>query len=314
MTAHHRMSCVILALAASAASAQVENEGTIYADPVAAVNGVPIHHAEFMRGLLTLAGPQVLATLIERQIVLQEAAKRGLTVAPEELQARIQGDMEPLIAQRRLPSESFKRWFEAYRQRVALEMLREKFVEDQVTVTDEQIEEAYLRNKHIPPITQPERRRISLILVQDKSLAEQIHKELMRDPSRFAALAREYSVSATAQDGGAMAAYFPRPSDDELDAEEKAIFGLQKPGDISDVVPTSAGYYIYRLDDVREPETRSFAETKDAIRELLRRRFLAIKFAEWYAAARKSADVKVYLGSATPEHAAVGPVAPDSDK
>ena len=294
----HTVSLPLWLLAAPAPAVETKNENTIDADPVATVNGVPISHQEFMRGLLTVAGPQVLATLIERLVVQQETTKRGITVSEDELNARLQSEKEPLTAQRTLPAESYQRWFQAYRKRIELEMLREKVVEGQVSITDGQLEEAYLRNQDVSPITEPESRRISFILVQDPDLALQIRKQLVDQPERFAELARQHSLSVTAKDGGAMAAYFPRPKEGDTGPDEKAIFGLGKVGDVSDVAPTAAGYYIFRLDDVREPVQHTFVESKEAIRELLTRKMTAIKFQEWYAAARKAADVKVFLGPA----------------
>jgi foldase protein PrsA len=294
----HTLALLLSLLSAPAPPVQARNENTIDADPVATVNGVPISHEEFMRGLLTVAGPQVLATLIERLVVEQETTKRGITVSEDELDARLKTEQEPLIAQRTLPAESYQRWFQAYRKRVELEMLREKVVEGQVTVTDEQLEQTYLRNKDVSPISEPETRRISFILVQDPDLATQIRKQLAAQPERFAELARQHSLSVTAKDGGAMAAYFPRPKEGDMGPDEKAIFDLGNVGDISDVVPTSAGYYIFRLDDVRQPVQHTFTESKEAIRELLMHRMMALKFQEWYAEARKAADVKVFLGPA----------------
>ena len=48
---------------------------------------------------------------------------------------------------------------------------------------------------------------------------------------------------------------------------DKAVFALQKKGDLSDVVQTQFGYHVIQLEERRAPSVRPFDEVKD---ELLR--------------------------------------------
>jgi hypothetical protein len=57
---------------------------------VATVNGIPIARARIEEHLWREWGPVYLDYAVRSRIVRQEAAKRGLSVSPEELQTRMQ--------------------------------------------------------------------------------------------------------------------------------------------------------------------------------------------------------------------------------
>jgi len=58
------------------------------ADVIARVNGEPITRQEFGRALALSVGPSALGDYVDRVLVEQEAERRGVSVAPEELEAR----------------------------------------------------------------------------------------------------------------------------------------------------------------------------------------------------------------------------------
>lgn len=84
----------------------------------------------------------------------------------------------------------------------------------------------------------PEKQKVT------KDKAYEIYK-LAKEGSDFAELAKKYSDDrATAVNGGVVPMF---GSGKMVDAYEAASFGLQKPGDISEPVLTSYGYYIIKL-------------------------------------------------------------------
>jgi parvulin-like peptidyl-prolyl isomerase len=77
--------------------------------------------------------------------------------------------------------------------------------------------------------------------------ADTLVKTLRADPTRFAELARDQSEdSATASKGGEFGWVVPYQLDDPMSS---AIFALKTPGQISDPVQTTAGFWIFKLID-----------------------------------------------------------------
>lgn len=86
-----------------------------------------------------------------------------------------------------------------------------------------------------------------------------------RKGADFAKLAEENSADkGSAARGGDLGFFTQGRMVPEFD---KAVFALQKKGDLSDVVQTQFGYHVIQLEERRAPSVRPFDEVKD---ELLR--------------------------------------------
>lgn len=80
-----------------------------------------------------------------------------------------------------------------------------------------------------------------------QSFAEDEAAKLQKDPDAFAAEARRISDDrATASSGGELGWVLHYQLDNDLD---RAIFNLQKPGDVTDAVATRSGIFIFKLED-----------------------------------------------------------------
>ncbi|WP_435103487.1 peptidylprolyl isomerase [Arhodomonas sp. AD133] len=99
-----------------------------------------------------------------------------------------------------------------------------------------------------------------------KALAEKVRKKAL-DGEDFAALAKEYSDGSSAEKGGDLG-YFTR--DRMVDPFAKAAFGLEKPGDVSDVVKTRFGYHVIKLADRKPAKLQPFEKVKPGIISSLR--------------------------------------------
>ena len=141
-----------------------------------------------------------------------------------------------------------------------------------IGVTDADIERAY--NDNIQQYSTPEQVRASHILLKTtgpddaavKAKAEDVLKQA-KGGADFAELAKKYSEDeGTAKNGGDLD-YFGRGR--MVPEFDTAVFALDKPGAISDLVKTQYGYHIIKLVDRKAGSTKTLAEVKQQISDQL---------------------------------------------
>jgi peptidyl-prolyl cis-trans isomerase C len=114
----------------------------------------------------------------------------------------------------------------------------------------------------------PEQVRVRHVLIDARSCeAERRATEVLaqaRAPGAdFAALAREYSQDPGSAKRGGDLGFFERG---RMAPEfEKAAFALANPGDLSDVVRTSFGFHIIRLEERKPAGREPFEKVRDAL-------------------------------------------------
>ena len=154
----------------------------------------------------------------------------------------------------------------------------------QVTVSDAEIKSWY--DSHRDRYQQPEERRASHILItfdgdagkeKAKVQAEEVLKEVQKNPSRFADLAKQYSKDpGSAQKGGDLG-FFGRGM--MVKAFDDAVFG-QKEGEISGLVESEFGYHIIKVTGIHAAKERPLQEVRAEIEGELKRQAATRQFAE----------------------------------
>ncbi|MDC0611841.1 peptidylprolyl isomerase, partial [Vibrio sp.] len=142
-----------------------------------------------------------------------------------------------------------------------LELSADK-LKNAIQVTDKEAKDYY--QQHIDQYSTKEQRHVSHILIKgdDEKKAEAVLKEL-RDGADFAAVAeKESQDSGSAKEGGDLGWIEKGVMDPEF---EKAAFALKNTGDISDVVKSSFGYHIIKLDDIKAAQAKPFDDVKNDI-------------------------------------------------
>ena len=147
---------------------------------------------------------------------------------------------------------------------------------DQVTLEEGDLEKFYRR--HLDQFEILERMKASHILIkvdegtdekvrtEKRAFAEKLAEEAKAGKD-FTELARLNSDDkASAVNGGSLG-YFTRGS--MVRPFEEAAFSMH-PGDISDVVETTFGYHIIKVEEYTEPGVRSMEEALDEVKEGLR--------------------------------------------
>jgi len=206
---------------------------------VARVNERPITKEQLWetleRGENGEAGRRALDALIVRQLVRQEAQKRGIKVSPEEVQVRLEGLKDYVLAG---AGKDFASWLEDtglteeyLSDRLSLQILTSKLV-----IPDRDRKEYFETNKErlkeLPHNNESVIYR--QVIVATKPEAEALHKELATsETADFAKIAGDKSLDPMTRSRGGMMGWAVKgkmsPSDQEL---EKVLFSL-KSGEIS---------------------------------------------------------------------------------
>lgn len=146
---------------------------------------------------------------------------------------------------------------------------------DRITIDEESIEQYYQNNLSQYSVKEQRRARHILLKVEATSSDEDRQKQLKiaeevlaaaKGGADFSELARKYSEGPSKSRGGDLG-LFSRGQ--MVKPFEDAVFSLANPGDISDVVQTSFGYHIIKLEKIVEARTKPLAEVHDEIKKSL---------------------------------------------
>lgn len=246
-------------------------------------------------------------SLIEELLLEQEVERQGLKVSEKD----IDGAIDDVKKQNSLDEEGLKAalkkeglTYEGYRAQIKTQMEKSRVINQQVrsrvNVTEKEISDYYERNQRM--FLSDEEVKISHILFQvpenstDADI-ERIKKEsggvleMARSGNDFAELAKKYSNDSSAREGGSLG-FFKRGQ--IMPALEREAFSLKK-GEISDLVRTSYGFHIIRVDDVREALPEPFESVKEKIRSAVTTEMMEQRYKEWVEELKKTAVIEMKL-------------------
>jgi peptidyl-prolyl cis-trans isomerase C len=216
------------------------------ADPVILELGdATVRRSDFARHLAEVEarggaplGPEVrrslLDSFLEQRVLVLEARARGFLTGPG------------------TPAEE---------QRAVQKLLQESITE--IRVGDEEVA-AYFRD-HPEEFQLDEELTLRQILVPTMNEARDVRRRLVKEPKSFETLARSVSRSPEAPNGGLMGTF----TRGQLPAElEKAAFALA-PGATSEIVETSLGYHVLRVEARQPARSAGLEEAQARIRARL---------------------------------------------
>ena len=213
--------------------------------------GKPVETAR-ESGEVSRVAPSVTTELIVEKLLDQAAIKKGVSAKEEEIEAGLL-DFRESVPEGLTYSDyllSYGTTEPLIRQDIARNIRVRKLTE-QLTSEIEEPEEsilqaAYSRNRDALKADVLQARHI---VVKTRAEAEAARARVTgEEPEDFAQVAAEVSTGTTAQRGGALKE-FPRGFLDP--AFDEAAFAL-KPGEVSDVVETAAGFHIIKLEAVKK--------------------------------------------------------------
>ncbi len=166
--------------------------------------------------------------------------------------------LEQILSELKLTQDDVLSYF---RENLLLTRLREREVQH-VTIEEQEAEEYYQQNR--ARFDRPEMVKVSHIVVASQMEAEQLQVAL-NSGKDFASLALEHSTDEeTAAIGGSLR-WFERG--EMHPAFEQAAFDLQ-PGEVSEIVETSEGWHIIKMESRQSAEPRDYEEIKNLAHSL----------------------------------------------
>lgn len=310
---------VVFALLAGGAGAQAPDlskmdivERSTPDGPVAIVEGLPIDREDFLRTyerhvaeVSRFAGQKAmgdedrvriglttLGELIRREILVKEAARRGLKAPEGEVDKayteKLKRFTEELkAAGKESASEQEVLALAGQTREEARESIRRQLLEIEVaralqkerggTVTDKEVREFF--DKRPEAFKQPGGARISQMLFRPKPSVQKADDaawkaaEALADRARarvlagekFEVVARDMSEAADAAEGGDMGLV---PAEQLPPFFAEVVRGM-KPGDISQVFRSQYGVHVIRLVETSDEQSVSFDDAKARIRQIL---------------------------------------------
>jgi peptidyl-prolyl cis-trans isomerase C len=208
-----------------------------------------------------------LEELIDREVLLQEAQKRGI-------------EQDRILLDR----------VERFKERSVLDKLVREEVDSRVSVSPEEIKARYDANPSA--FTAPDEFRASHILVRSETEAVDLKKQL-DEGKDFAALARTMSVDTNTKNKGGDLGIVKRGQ--MLPEFENALMRL-KPREVSGPVGSQFGYHVIKLISRTAGQPLSFDQAKEQVREQLLVDKKQKRFKELVGALRSDAKIRVSEG------------------
>jgi peptidyl-prolyl cis-trans isomerase SurA len=224
-----------------------------------AIIAAGVQDSEDVRRRLT---PQVLNSLIDERLQLQEADRLDIQVPDVQIAAAL----EQIASQNNMTEGQFLTMLRSrgvipttlidqIRAQIAWQQIVQRRVLPNVVIPPEEIEEVASR---LTARRGTVERRVAEIFIPVESTAKEAEAqadanrlfEELRRGANFAGLARQFSQSGTATLGGDLGWV----RDGELDEELNAALAQMSPGEISVPVRTLSGFHILFLRDMRKNE------------------------------------------------------------
>ena len=211
---------------------------------------------------------QVLRTIVDEKLQMQEAKKQNVTASEDEINKGIsqiekQNNMQSGQLDAVLKAHSIDRGalVDQITASIVWAKLVRRLVAQSNVISDEEIDDASKRIKETA--NEPQSRVAEIFLAVDnpqqddemRRLAERL-TEQMKHGARFSAVAQQFSQSATAAVGGDLG--WVRP--EQLSPELAKAVAQMRPGELSPPIRSGAGYYLMLVLDRRNGRSAPTAD------------------------------------------------------
>ncbi len=272
-----------------------------YANQVRAGN----FSSEQERKMLFTVREKVLNGLVDQKLTDQEIKKANITVSNSEIDATIERIKEARFLtdeELRLVLRRQGLSLEEYRDQIKTQILRTKLinleVKSKIVVTQEDVAAYY---KDHPEIYGGEKKyHLRNILLKPPLLADEAETRAFREKmetiveslkggASFKEMARQYSQSPQAADGGDLGAF----ELSALSAQIRDAVKDLKPGEFTDFLDTDQGYQLFYIEDIINAPAKPLEEVSGEIREKLFNEIVDTKFQSWLKDLRKRSHIRI---------------------
>jgi peptidyl-prolyl cis-trans isomerase C len=231
-----------------------------------------------------------LTQLVDHELILAEARRRGLAIPPAQLTAAVEelrrgyppGAFEAMLQERGL---TLAEWQTELTQNLMLDKLVDQVVGERSRISEQAIDAYYA--EHRAEFDRPAQVRARQIVVAEQAEGEQILANLRRGEA-FAEAAQRHSLSPEGAEGGDLG-FFGR---DEMPPEFEAVFALPV-GKPSPLIKSDYGYHLFLVEAKRPAAQLSRQEAAAEIRARLEAELREAIYQEWLQELRGKAVIEV---------------------
>lgn len=243
--------------------------------------------------------------LIDNELLYQESQKQDIEVDDKRVQAKFElvkggissgQDFQQWLADMNLTEKELKAQI---RRKAAINAWVAKVTAGEISVSEKELKQYY--EKHLDYFTQPERVRVSHILIKSDPEAEEAQKQeaiktlekiqsQLKEGKHFSVLAKKYSQCSSAGKGGDLGYLLPGFMPEPF---EKVALDLE-PNTVSGIIETGAGYHLIKVTEKQPESTMSFDKAKETVRQYVEHEKKQEKLAEYIAELRKEANIKKF--------------------
>ena len=232
-----------------------------------------------------------LVQLIDRELIHDEARRQNVEVPEAEVDVALQSlrkdysgtSFESMLQERGLTLDA---WREELKESLIMEKLLEQAVYSQVDVSEEEVETYFKANRD--QFNRPEQVRARQIVVSDEAKGQQALTEL-RQGRPFEEVAKLYSLSPDAQEGGDLGFFARGEMPPEFDA---VVFDLPI-GRLSELIQSEYGYHIFLVEEKRKAARMTKKDVAPEIRNIIENQKKEDLYLQWLQNVRARAVIQV---------------------
>lgn len=293
---------VVLALSAGCSKRATDPKEQI----IARVNGESVYTYDFLINFTKLKGEldeisqknpkliedvktRALNDVIIMTILRQEAEKRQIQIAKEEVEGRLAnwkegyppGGFEEMLRKQHTTEALLKRRIE---DQILIEKLTAALFSAETMVSDEEMNQYY--NTHQNEFFRPPRVHAFQIVVPTVEEAKKISQEIASGKITFESAARKYSLSPDAATGGDLG-FFSR---NEKIAAFNEAFSLRV-GEISKPIKSRYGVHLLKVVEKQPARKLKYADAKNEVLQAVKKQKEIAVFKEWVAKMLKDGEI-----------------------
>ncbi len=232
-----------------------------------------------------------LVQVIDRELSLAQADRMGLKIDPAEHERAIEetrrdypeGTFETMLRER---GTNLREWSAELKEDLLMEKVVQQLVYSRIEASEEEVSRYYEENTR--EFDRPDQVRARQIVVATEEEGEKV-LGLLRQGEPFAAVARKFSLSPDADQGGDLGFF----SKGEMPPEfEKAVLGLAV-GQLSDLVKSEYGYHVFLVEEKRKAARLTLDDVREEIRETLLSAKKEKAYQDWLRELRSQATIEM---------------------